>query len=199
MLNITLIDLPGLTKIPVGDQPLDIEAQIRDMIMTFISKETCLILAVTPANVDLATSDALMLAKAVDPDGQLVLVNERVARTLEAVLLASFFFYGCYFYTACTSFSFMLLFDIFLTFYLFVFAFFSRPFLLVLNLTLIDLPGLTKVPVGDQPADIETQIRSMIHTFIQKPNCLILAVTPANIDLANSDALKLAKDVDPAG
>ena len=69
MLNITLIDLPGLTKIPVGDQPLDIEAQIRDMIFTFISKETCLILAVTPANVDLATSDALMLAKSVDPDG----------------------------------------------------------------------------------------------------------------------------------
>jgi len=69
VLNITLIDLPGLTKIPVGDQPIDIEAQIRDMIMQFIGKETCLILAVTPANVDLATSDALMLAKTVDPDG----------------------------------------------------------------------------------------------------------------------------------
>jgi len=69
VLNITLIDLPGLTKIPVGDQPVDIEAQIRDMIMQFICKETCLILAVTPANVDLATSDALMLAKSVDPDG----------------------------------------------------------------------------------------------------------------------------------
>ncbi len=69
MLNITLIDLPGLTKIPVGDQPVDIEAQIRDMIMQFICKETCLILAVTPANTDLATSDALNLAKSVDPDG----------------------------------------------------------------------------------------------------------------------------------
>ena len=70
VLNITLIDLPGLTKIPVGDQPIDIEQQIRDMIMQFISKETCLILAVTPANTDLATSDALMLAKSVDPDGK---------------------------------------------------------------------------------------------------------------------------------
>eukprot|EP00096_Caligus_rogercresseyi_P005316 TRINITY_DN2055_c0_g2_i4.p1 TRINITY_DN2055_c0_g2~~TRINITY_DN2055_c0_g2_i4.p1 ORF type:complete len:890 (-),score=300.82 TRINITY_DN2055_c0_g2_i4:524-3193(-) len=69
VLNITLIDLPGLTKIPVGDQPLDIEQQIRDMIMQFISKETCLILAVTPSNTDLATSDALNLAKSVDPDG----------------------------------------------------------------------------------------------------------------------------------
>ena len=35
--------------------------------------------------------------------------------------------------------------------------------------------------------------------FISKPSCLILAVTPANSDLANSDALKLAKEVDPEG
>lgn len=69
----------------------------------------------------------------------------------------------------------------------------------VLNLTLVDLPGITKVPVGDQPADIEYQIRDMIMQFICKENCLILAVTPANTDLANSDALKLAKDVDPQG
>ena len=54
---------------PVGDQPQDIEAQIRDMLLQFITKETCLILAVTPANTDLATSDALQLAKSVDPDG----------------------------------------------------------------------------------------------------------------------------------
>ncbi|XP_055304300.1 dynamin isoform X7 [Sitodiplosis mosellana] len=69
----------------------------------------------------------------------------------------------------------------------------------VLNLTLIDLPGLTKVPVGDQPADIESQIRGMILQFIKKETCLILAVTPANTDLANSDALKLAKETDPQG
>ncbi|XP_022620564.1 dynamin-3 isoform X2 [Seriola dumerili] len=69
----------------------------------------------------------------------------------------------------------------------------------VLNLTLVDLPGITKVPVGDQPADIEYQIRDMIMQFICKDNCLVLAVTPANTDLANSDALKLAKDVDPQG
>ncbi|CAD7672301.1 unnamed protein product [Nyctereutes procyonoides] len=69
----------------------------------------------------------------------------------------------------------------------------------VLNLTLIDLPGITKVPVGDQPPDIEYQIREMIMQFITRENCLILAVTPANTDLANSDALKLAKEVDPQG
>ena len=69
----------------------------------------------------------------------------------------------------------------------------------VLNLTLIDLPGMTKVPVGDQPADIEMQIRGMLLEFITKDSCLILAVTPANSDLANSDALKIAKEVDPQG
>ena len=35
--------------------------------------------------------------------------------------------------------------------------------------------------------------------FITKENCIVLAVTPANQDLANSDALKLAKEVDPQG
>lgn len=58
-----------MTKVPVGDQPPDIEAKIRDMILSFITRETCLILAVTPANSDLATSDALKLCREVDPQG----------------------------------------------------------------------------------------------------------------------------------
>lgn len=69
----------------------------------------------------------------------------------------------------------------------------------VLNLTLVDLPGITKVPVGDQPEDIEKQIRTLVRSYICNPNCIILAVTPANVDLANSDALKLAKSIDPEG
>ncbi|KAI4140313.1 MAG: hypothetical protein L6R39_005852 [Caloplaca ligustica] len=69
----------------------------------------------------------------------------------------------------------------------------------VLTLTLVDLPGLTKVPVGDQPRDIERQIKDMVLKQIQKPNAIILAVTAANTDLANSDGLKLAREVDPEG
>ncbi|XP_074474640.1 dynamin-1a isoform X2 [Sebastes fasciatus] len=69
----------------------------------------------------------------------------------------------------------------------------------VLNLTLVDLPGMTKVPVGDQPADIEAQIKEMLMQFVTKENCLMLAVSPANSDLANSDALKIAKEVDAQG
>lgn len=69
----------------------------------------------------------------------------------------------------------------------------------VLTLTLVDLPGLTKVPVGDQPKDIERQIKEMVVKQISKPNAIILAVTAANTDLANSDGLKLAREVDPEG
>jgi dynamin 1-like protein len=69
----------------------------------------------------------------------------------------------------------------------------------VLDITLVDLPGITRVPVGDQPSDIESRIRSMIMQYIKHPSCIILAVTPANADLANSDALQLAKLADPDG
>ena len=51
-----------------------------------------------------------------------------------------------------------------LTFCLFMrYVIFNLLFLFsVLNLTLIDLPGITKVPIGDQPPDIEFQIRGML-------------------------------------
>ncbi|QIW96924.1 hypothetical protein AMS68_002442 [Peltaster fructicola] len=69
----------------------------------------------------------------------------------------------------------------------------------VLSLTLVDLPGLTKVPIGDQPTDIEKQTRNLISEYIAKPNSIVLAVSPANVDLVNSEALKLARHVDPMG
>ena len=74
VLNITLVDLPGITKIPVGDQPSDIEARIRRMIMSYINQEACMILAISPANSDLATSDALQMAKEVDPSGRFLVL-----------------------------------------------------------------------------------------------------------------------------
>ncbi|XP_036745425.2 dynamin-1-like protein isoform X4 [Manis pentadactyla] len=69
----------------------------------------------------------------------------------------------------------------------------------VVNLTLVDLPGITKVPVGDQPKDIELQIRELILRFISNPNSIILAVTAANTDMATSEALKISREVDPDG
>jgi dynamin 1-like protein len=69
----------------------------------------------------------------------------------------------------------------------------------VLTLTLVDLPGMTKVPVGEQPEDIETQIRDMILSYIMNPNAIILAVHAANTDFSTAEALKIAKDIDPDG
>ncbi|CAD6194648.1 unnamed protein product [Caenorhabditis auriculariae] len=69
----------------------------------------------------------------------------------------------------------------------------------VVPLSLVDLPGITKIPVGDQPANIEEQIRNMIVSYISNPSSIILAVTPANQDFATSEPIKLAREVDAGG
>lgn len=69
----------------------------------------------------------------------------------------------------------------------------------VIDLTLVDLPGITRVPVGDQPQDIEQQIRELVLQYISSPRCLILAVVAGNADVATADALGIAREVDPEG
>ncbi|KAL9262493.1 Phragmoplastin DRP1E-like protein [Drosera capensis] len=69
----------------------------------------------------------------------------------------------------------------------------------VVNLTLVDLPGLTKVAVEGQPDSIVEDIENMVRSYVAKPNCIILAISPANQDIATSDAIKLAREVDPSG
>ncbi|KAJ1437866.1 P-loop containing nucleoside triphosphate hydrolase [Sesbania bispinosa] len=69
----------------------------------------------------------------------------------------------------------------------------------VVNLTLIDLPGLTKVAVEGQPETIVQDIENMVRSYVEKPNCIILAISPANQDIATSDAIKIAREVDPSG
>ncbi|KDO76560.1 hypothetical protein CISIN_1g007263mg [Citrus sinensis] len=64
----------------------------------------------------------------------------------------------------------------------------------VVNLTLIDLPGLTKVAVEGQPDSIVQDIENMVRSYIEKPNCIILAISPANQDLATSDAIKISRE-----
>lgn len=69
----------------------------------------------------------------------------------------------------------------------------------VVDLTLVDLPGMTKIPTGDQPHDIEARIVDLVNTYIRPKTAIIMAVCAANVDLANSDALKMARRVDPLG
>jgi replication fork clamp-binding protein CrfC len=69
----------------------------------------------------------------------------------------------------------------------------------VVNLTLIDLPGLTKIAIEGQSDSIVGEIENMVRSYIEKPNTIILAVSPANQDIATSDAIKIAREVDPQG
>jgi len=66
--DLTFVDLPGLTKLPVGDQPPDIDEQIQKLIMSYVNKSNSIILAVVTANTDPSTSESLQIAKKMDPD-----------------------------------------------------------------------------------------------------------------------------------
>lgn len=66
------------------------------------------------------------------------------------------------------------------------------------DLTLIDLPGYVQLSSLDQPPELKTKIRELCNQYIQAPN-LILAICAADVDLANSPALRAAREVDPMG
>nr|AFU81318.1 myxovirus (influenza virus) resistance 1 [Saimiri sciureus] len=67
------------------------------------------------------------------------------------------------------------------------------------DLTLIDLPGITRVAVGNQPADIGRQIKALIRKYIQRQETISLVVVPSNVDIATTEALSMAQEVDPEG
>ena len=67
------------------------------------------------------------------------------------------------------------------------------------GLSMVDMPGLTKVPIDGQPKSIVVELENMAREYVKHENVIILAVTPANADLATSDALRLAREVDPTG
>nr|XP_055048656.1 interferon-induced GTP-binding protein Mx3-like [Misgurnus anguillicaudatus] len=69
----------------------------------------------------------------------------------------------------------------------------------VCDLTLIDLPGIARVPVQGQPRDIGNQIKTLIMKFIEKPETINMVVVPCNIDIATNEALKMAQEVDSDG
>ncbi|XP_060754689.1 interferon-induced GTP-binding protein Mx1-like isoform X1 [Neoarius graeffei] len=69
----------------------------------------------------------------------------------------------------------------------------------VCDLTLIDLPGIARVPVKGQPEDIGHQIKKLIQKYIEKDQTINLVVVPCNVDIATTEALKMAQEVDPEG
>ena len=67
------------------------------------------------------------------------------------------------------------------------------------NLTIIDLPGIVRVPIGDQPKNIEQITKEMTLRYINDPYTIILCAIDANQDISTSDGLYLAKEIDYYG
>ncbi|KAJ9618986.1 mitochondrial dynamin GTPase Msp1 [Taxawa tesnikishii (nom. ined.)] len=66
------------------------------------------------------------------------------------------------------------------------------------DLSLIDLPGYIQVSGYDQPTELKERINALCEKYIQAPN-VILAISAADVDLANSTALRASRRVDPRG
>lgn len=57
------------------------------------------------------------------------------------------------------------------------------------DLTLIDLPGITRIAIGGQDEKIEQITKAMAHWYVSDPRTIILCVVPANADMTTSDGL----------
>ncbi|KAM9409428.1 interferon-induced GTP-binding protein Mx-like [Pholidichthys leucotaenia] len=67
------------------------------------------------------------------------------------------------------------------------------------DLTLIDLPGITRVAVNGQRVDIGDKIKRLIQDIIAKQETICLVVVPCNVDIATTEALTMAQQVDLSG
>jgi replication fork clamp-binding protein CrfC len=67
------------------------------------------------------------------------------------------------------------------------------------DLTLIDLPGITRIAIGNQDVNIEKVTKAMASRYVSDPRTIILCVVPANADMTTSDGLQMARDLDPKG
>ncbi|KAK4033845.1 P-loop containing nucleoside triphosphate hydrolase protein [Parachaetomium inaequale] len=66
------------------------------------------------------------------------------------------------------------------------------------DLSLIDLPGYIQVAGENQPRELKRKISELCDKYIRGPN-IILAISAADTDLANSTALQASRRVDPRG
>ncbi|KAI3403181.2 MGM1 [Candida oxycetoniae] len=66
------------------------------------------------------------------------------------------------------------------------------------DLSLVDLPGYIQVEAADQPIELKKKIRELCFKYLEPPN-IILAISAADVDLANSAALRASRLADPRG
>ncbi|CAF0933267.1 unnamed protein product [Rotaria sordida] len=69
----------------------------------------------------------------------------------------------------------------------------------VRDLTVVDLPGIARNPIADQPQDIHKQTTNLIRQFIRQEGSVILCVFPANVDIATVESFTLAREFDSEG
>lgn len=67
------------------------------------------------------------------------------------------------------------------------------------DLTVIDLPGITRIPIGDQDKNIEKITKGLVTKYCKDERTIILCVIPANADMTTSESLQLAMELDPSG
>ncbi|KAK8531695.1 hypothetical protein V6N13_131055 [Hibiscus sabdariffa] len=68
--DLTMVDLPGITRVPVHGQPGNIYEQIRDIIMQYITPKESIILNVLSATVDFSTCESIRMSQQVDKTGE---------------------------------------------------------------------------------------------------------------------------------
>ncbi|XP_049935890.1 dynamin-related protein 4C-like [Nymphaea colorata] len=87
MPDLTMIDLPGITRVPVHGQPEDIYEQIAGLIMEYISPNESIILNVLSATVDFPTCESIRMSQRVDKTGERTLaVVTKVDKSPEGLL-----------------------------------------------------------------------------------------------------------------
>ncbi|PRQ55663.1 putative dynamin central domain, dynamin, GTPase domain, Dynamin superfamily [Rosa chinensis] len=85
--DLTMVDLPGITRVPIRGQPEDIYDQIKDMIMLYIKPEESIILNVLSATVDFTTCESIRMSQSVDRAGDRTLaVVTKVDKAPEGLL-----------------------------------------------------------------------------------------------------------------
>ncbi|TQD94087.1 hypothetical protein C1H46_020282 [Malus baccata] len=85
--DLTMVDLPGITRVPVHGQPENIYDQIKDMIMEYIKPEESIILNVLSATVDFTTCESIRMSQSVDKTGERTLaVVTKVDKAPEGLL-----------------------------------------------------------------------------------------------------------------
>ncbi|KAL6549977.1 Dynamin-related protein 4C [Orobanche minor] len=67
------------------------------------------------------------------------------------------------------------------------------------DLTMVDLPGITRVPVHGQPEDIYEQISKIIKEFITPEESIILNVLSASVDFTTCESIRMSQQVDKSG